>query len=261
MSGRGPPNWSSGVPGPNRAILEVLRLSAAAVVADDDEQPGLVPVVVPAVAAIVVAIVIAIVVAIAVAAAVIVTAGEREAVVMIAVVAVAPIAVIVVAHLEPDDAAVVVAAERLAGVGLKRAQLDEVPLVPQRRAVPDEAVDAVAEERRARGVVRVDRRAGGIHRRALRPIQIHAGIAGEAGMQRDAEQAPFGGGVDGEIQRRRGLHDTVDDPLHLARPLLQDEHVATADERHPDGLCETGDDRRDREIGIEDRRFHGLALN
>ena len=150
--------------------------------------------------------------------------------------------------------------ERLVGVGLKRAQMNQVPVEPQRRAVPDEAVDAIAEQRRARGIRGVDRTPAASVAVLSVQIQIDAGVAREARMQRDAEQPPFRGGVDREIERRRGLHHAVDDPLHLARCLLQDEEVASPDERHPDGLREPGDDGGDGEVRVEHRRHRGLAL-
>ena len=72
-------------------------------------------------------------------------------------VATAIAAIVVAADLEPDDAAVVVPAGRLAGVGLKRAQSNQVALESQRPAIPDEAIDAIAAQRCAGEIHRIDR--------------------------------------------------------------------------------------------------------
>ena len=184
LSGSGPPNWSSGIPGPNgpssrfcvcpRRPLSPMMMNSLALSRLSSRTIAVV----------------------------VVTSAASSLSSPRSSSAIAAIAV--VAHLEPDDAAVVVAAR---AAGRRRPETRAVESGSARTCSARPFQMKLSTRLPSSGVRanirRVDRSAGGIHRRALRPEQIDTGIAREARVKRNPEQAAFGRGVDGEIQGRR----------------------------------------------------------
>ena len=130
---------------------------------------------------------------------------------------------------EPDHATVVIPLLIVIGgarmprdceiVGLPGAQLHDVGVHAQLGSVPREAVDPVAEQWHVgrRRVVRTGA--------ALRPEDIHRRRGREVGMERQAEQASFGVGVDCEVEHRRRLNRAGDDALDLPGSPFEHEEV------------------------------------
>jgi hypothetical protein len=57
-------------------------------------------------------------------------------------------------------------------------------------------------------------------------------------VEGDSQEPALGRAVDRQVEHG-ALHDAVDDPLNLARCLLEHEHVVGSDEGHADRLVET----------------------
>ena len=148
---------------------------------------------------------------------------------------------------ERQHAAVVVAARGLAGVLLDGPDPDQRAVEGQRRSVPDEPVDPVAQQRRLAEHVGV--RAGA----ALRPVEEDPRVPGEARMQRDAEQAAFGAEVDGQVEDR-AVDGPGHDALDPAGGLLQDQHVAAADERQGGRRDQPRGGRPDGQLRVQHHR-------
>ena len=188
----------------------------------------------------------------------------------------------VVAHLdvelavlaEPDDPAVVVAARRgIGGVVLEDTQLDQVEIEGEGGSVPEEAVDAVAEQRDREHVRPCPRRAAACPR--TRPATAPWG-RGEAAPSRSRTGRPrcvvskSGGRAIPSRPRSELLFtarsSTVDwthaahDALDLAGVLLQDQHVAAADEGQVHRGHEAGGDGAHGEGGVDDARRRRSGL-
>jgi len=75
--------------------------------------------------------------------------------------------------------------------------------------------DAVTQQRRLAQVVRVDELTSGVGCGAFGPIQVDAAVPRKVRVQRNAEQAPVGSGVDRQVQCGHALDHSADDPLYL----------------------------------------------
>src|SRR6185436_5875105 len=99
--------------------------------------------------------------------------------------------------------------------------------------------------------------------------EVYKAVLSKLRMQRDAEQAALGSVVDGEIERR-AVQDTVNDSLHFASRLFQNEEIVWTDEGHAGRLIEPGDHGADGEIvvqhdwqwssGLNQRRRRGCVV-
>jgi hypothetical protein len=72
-------------------------------------------------------------------------------------------------------------------------------------------------------------------------------------VERDAEEAALGGAVDGEVEGG-APHRAAHDVLHLARSLLEHEHLVRAEEGEADRLLEAARRGADGEVRVDDGR-------
>ena len=79
-------------------------------------------------------------------------------------------------------------------------------------------------------------------------------------MQRHVQQSALGVGVHGKIERRRRLHDVVDDALDPAGCLFGDQDVVRAEEGHRGRLVELKSNLGHDEIRIDHRGRDGWKL-
>jgi hypothetical protein len=83
---------------------------------------------------------------------------------------------------------------------------------------------------------------------------------GKARMQDQAQESSLRVGVHGEIERRGGLNEAVDDTLHLSGRLLQDQEVGLAEENNSDRLCDPGIEYcADLEVRIQNLEGKGVC--
>ena len=130
-------------------------------------------------------------------------------------------------------------------VRLTGAQLNEVAVEDERGPVPEEAIHAVTEQRHLGDHSRIGARA------ALRPEDERLRGRGEIRVQDKAQQAPVVSEVHGQIENRRGLNDTAENPFHGTGPFDHQSIGGTEpDDAHR--LIEAADESRDLEIGIQD---------